>query len=385
MKRALAMVAGLFLAFVAPAMADTIFLKNGDEINGKVVEESDNAVVIKVEGSGALRSINRANIDIIVYDKRPTSETLVAKAPEPAPVPKGPDTAKPSVPKKEEGKKEEGKKEEGKTGEKPPEGKEGEKKEGDPAEKKEGEEGGEKKEAKKNRPDYTEEEKKLIEDVAERLDTDDPNAREAAKGDLAKMGNKAIAAAVDGLMHKRVEARAAYASMLGDLRARTATKQLIEALYSVMPEDKDGEAPTYQVLFVRALKVSLANVTGESFINVEPDKPMVQEGLRKYIEWYNANFDRLPPQIDEELIEPNDPEYMDKIKKMRELNLVKKAYPRPALSVEKALGRENPPPTRPQDLEYEKAFPKTDRDSAGGYIRESDKKFGTDFFKQKDK
>lgn len=403
MKRAVMyLAAGVALGWMPVCLADTVFLKNGDEIQGTIVEEADNAIVIK-DSSGALRSIGRNRIDVIVYDRKPAPQALVAKPPEPPPeakteVPAGepkeapPESKTDGVPGAEsktgetpasesktgdtqtaESKTGEAKTGEAKTGETKEEGKEGGKTAGDGKKKEE-------KPPKKNRPDYTEDEKKHIAELMDKMDTDDPNQRGLAKAELAKMGPRVVAAVVDGLQHKRVEARAACATLLSELNARNSVKQQIEVFFSALPDK--GEAATYQVVFIRALKVSLAATTGQQFINVEPDKPMIQDGLKKYIDWYNANFDRLPPQIDEEEIEPTDPEYMDKLKKQRALKLEKKQWPRPALSVEKALGKENPPPTRPQDLEYEKAFPKTDREKAGGYIREDDKKFGEDFFRK---
>lgn len=405
MKRILATLAAGVLAFcVAPAcLADTVFLKNGDEVNGKIVEEGDNAIVIKEEPSGRLLSISRAKIDVIVYDKKPGPETLVAKAPEPAPAAPT-ETSKPSTDVKKEGEKKtaepkegakttEGEKKTGdkkegektgegdkKEGEKTGEGenKEGDKKEGDKKE-------GEKKEVKKNRPDYTAEEKKKFEELMQALDTDDPNARASAQSELGALGTKAIAAIVDGLQHKRVEARASCATLLSQMNARNAVKQLIEVLYAALPEK--GEAATYQVVFIRALKVALASTTGQSFITVEADKPLVQDGLKKYIAWYNENFDRLPPQIDEELIEPTDPDYMKKLKEQRALKLEKKEWPKPPLSVENSIGvRKTPeaPLQRGPDVDYEKGLPKTDRERAGGYIRDADKTFGDEFFRKKD-
>ncbi|MBI3832337.1 MAG: HEAT repeat domain-containing protein [Planctomycetes bacterium] len=414
MNRFLATMAAGVVAFcVAPVcLADTVFLKNGDEINGKIVEEGDNAIVIKEEPSGRLVSVSRARIDVIVYDKKPGPETLVAKAPEAAPAAPT-ETSKPSTDPKKEGEKKtsepekktsepkegaktpdsEKKTGDKKEGEKTGEGdkKEGESKTGAESDKKEGDkkEGdkkeGEKKEVKKNRPDYTPEEKKKFEELMQALDNDDPNARAAAQTELGSLGTKAIAAIVDGLQHKRVEARAACATLLGQMNARNAVKQLLEVFYAAMPDK--GEAATYQIPFIRALKVAMSATTGQSFINVEPDKPLVQEGLKKYIAWYNENFDRLPPQIDEELIEPTDPDYMKKLKEQRALKLEKKEWPKPPLSVERAVGaRKTPeaPVQRGADLDYEKGLPKTDRERAGGLIRDADKSFGDDFFKRKD-
>lgn len=401
MKRSImSLAAGVALGWMPACLADTVFLKNGDEVQGTIVEEADNAIVIK-DSNGALRSIGRNRIDVIVYDRKPAPQALVAKPPEPPPEVKSEAPAGESKEAPPEGKTDGGTAAEGKTGEVPAgesktgepqtaesktgevktdEAKTGEKKEGKEGEKTAGDGKKEEKPPKKNRPDYTEDEKKHIAELMDKMDTDDPNQRGLAKAELAKMGPRVVAALVDGLQHKRVEARAACATLLGELNARNSVKQQIEVFFSAMPDR--GEAATYQVIFIRALKVSLAATTGQSFINVEPDKPMIQDGLKKYIDWYNANFDRLPPQIDEEEIEPTDPEYMQKLTKQRALKLEKKQWPRPALSVEKAMGKENPPPTRPQDLEYEKAFPKTDREKAGGYIRENDKKFGEDFFRK---
>jgi len=388
--------------------ADTVFLKNGDEIAGDIVEEGHNAVVIKDGATGALRSVSRANIDIIVYDRKAEVQPAIVAKAEPPPEVKAP---KEGEKKEGEGEKKEGegeKKEgEGEKKEGAPAAKEGEKKEGEPAAKegektaekgKEGEKKAEGKEGEKkegaaeekpkkvNRPELTQDEKDRIEDLMKDMDTNDPDARGKAKEKLEKIGTKVIASLTDGLYHKRTEARAACATLLGQMNARNAVKQLIEVFYAAVPDK--GEPATYQVVFLRGVKTALMSTTGESYLNHEMDKPLVQDGLKKYIEWYEKNFDRLPPQIDEPEIEPTDAEYLKKIKEARALKLVKKEWPRPELSVEHALGKTRPFPPgqaeRPQDLDYKNAFPVTDREKAGGYIRQDDKKFGEDFFKKKE-
>ena len=65
---------------------------------------------------------------------------------------------------------------------------------------------------------------------------------------------------------------------------------------------------------------------------------LVQDGLKAYIDWYNANYDRLPPQVSDPVIEPTDPEYGKKLKEARKLDLVKRDWPRPPLPADLAGG-----------------------------------------------
>lgn len=366
----------LVLATYGLGHADTVFLKNGDEITGDIVEEGNAAVVIKDSATGALRSFSRATIDIIVYDRKVEVQPVLVAKTEPAPDTKAPNESELKKEVEPVAKASDNPVEKGKEGEKKPEGTQGEPQVGT----------AEEKSKKVNRPELTKEEKERIESLMKDMDTDDPDARKQAKEKLGKLGTKVIASLADGLYHKRTEARAVCATLLGTMNSRNTVKQLIEAFYAAMPDK--GEAATYQVVFLRGIKTALMSTTGESYLNHEMDKPLVQDGLKKYIEWYEKNYDRLPTQIDEPEIAPTDPDYLKKIKEARALKLAKREWPRPALSVEHAMGKSRPFPNgeaeRPQDLDYKKAFPTTDRDKAGGYIRQDDKKFGEDFFKKKE-
>jgi hypothetical protein len=157
-------------------------------------------------------------------------------------------------------------------------------------------------------------------------------------------------------------------TLVGQLNGRSAVKHVIEVFYSAMPDT--GEAATYQVPFIRAAKATLPAITGQSFINVEADKSLVQDGLKKYIEWYEKNYDRLAPQLGEQEIEPTDPEYDKKLAAARKLKLAKKSWPRPPLPADIVSSPSNKPRPmekdviRENDRNYGNSIPKLNRDDA---------------------
>ena len=436
--------------------ADTVYLTNGAEINGTVVEENAATVVVKRE-NGALQSFRRADVEAIIR----TPATPPAEPPAPAPAAKKSEaspkklegdkkeeTAKPPAPaaKAETG---EGKAKEGET--KPAEGtaaaKVGETKtpEGATAPKKEGEgktpegatapkegegkaaeaaaapkegetktkeaaaagtepgkkaaepsalapdkkgegkakETAEAKEEKKEEwtpppglPGFPESAKRMSKDkeekfmaALERSATTNEAPRVAAKAEIAALGPGVLPYLVGGCYHAHVEARASCMYLIGDMNGRNALKQAIELLYAVMPPG--GEAATYQVPFVRAIKTTLSTISGQPFIGVEPSSSLVQEGLRRYIDWYNNNFDRLPPQLGEKEIEATDPDYMKKLKEARALKLEKRSWPRPPLSADIVQGDQNVTRPRPQAKDMETPAAKALRDSIPTVKRDS--------------
>ena len=64
-KRHLVLLSG-FLAMSMSAFADTVFLKNGTEVEGTVTEDNAHTVSIRT-ASGATRSFRRSDVDTVVY------------------------------------------------------------------------------------------------------------------------------------------------------------------------------------------------------------------------------------------------------------------------------------------------------------------------------
>jgi hypothetical protein len=208
-----------------------------------------------------------------------------------------------------------------------------------------------------------EDKEKLFLAAMEKLSSDDEKAREEARATISGFGAEAMPYLVTGANHTSVWTRSHCMTQIGALSGRNATKHVIELFFSAMPDA--GEAATYQVPYIRAIKTTLSQITGQSFINVEPGNSMVQDGLAKYVEWYNANYDRLPPQLGEPKLDATDPEYGEKLKKARELKLAKRAWPRPPMPADQTSNKTNSRPQVP----------------AGGGERKTDKDYGDSYKK----
>ncbi|MBE7465173.1 MAG: hypothetical protein HS116_16980 [Planctomycetes bacterium] len=402
---------GAMFGLLTPlCFADTIFLKNGSELDGEILEETPTTVVFKERLSGAVRSIKRENVDLVVRDRQKTDDSSLftfgtglrnrktqeekktAEEPGDKPPAEGEKTGEETA---EGAKTGEETAEGAKTGaEADPEGKNtegdagtegtGEKTaEGEP---KDGETGAKKPAETEEKADpyaVPKEKKDAFDKAVKGLGSEKPSDREAAKAKLKSLGKDVIPGLAKLLQHSDAETRRTACDLLNDLNAKNAIKQLVETLYAVMPGS--GQAASYQRQYVRSLKTALQTTTGQAFISVEPSSPLVQDGLKKYVEWYNANFDRLPPQIGEPEIEPTDPKYYEKLKEARALKLEKREWPRPPMSADIVTG-EKPPAkpetyTRPEDKKYEEQFPVVKRDSADGIIREQDREKAKDFFR----
>ncbi len=367
----------------AVCRADTVFLTDGSEINGTIVEENNNTVAVK-RANGSIQSFRRGDVDTIVYDKKkkdeekeapvaakPSAETSKAEV-KPALKPVPADTAKPEVKPEiknepataEASKTEPAKTDEKKTADAPGDTKKEEGKKGETAEKTEKPDKDKKEEwtAPPGLQGFPKDAKRMPKDkeekfmaALERLATVDPNARAAAKNEIAGLGPEALPYVVAGTQHTNVEARSACMTLVGQFNGRTAVKQVIEVFYSAMP-DNDA-APTWQVPFIRAIKETLPAISGQTFIMVQPDKALVADGLKKYITWYEDNFDRLPPQLGEPKLDPTDPDYTKKLKEARKLKLEKKDWPRPPMPADLVSGKS--PPASQSERPADKAFKDT--------------------------
>ncbi|MCW8133948.1 MAG: hypothetical protein KIS92_26620 [Planctomycetota bacterium] len=220
-----------------------------------------------------------------------------------------------------------------------------------------------------------------------RLGSTDPGLRAEARAKLLMLGKTVRPLVVEGLYHDNALVRTECAVLLGDERAQDALKFLVEAFYAAMPER--GEAPTYQRTFVRALVGALERLSGRSFSVVEARSPLIQGTLRDYIGWYNEHIERLPAQMGEPDLSPLDPRYFEKVQALRALVLEKRAWPRPPLSVDMAVGRESTGPSgeawtpvRPADRAYLETIPTLPRDEEGGFFRPEDKRWAEELLRQ---
>ena len=309
MKTNFLLCAGFLFPLCLLARADTVYLSNGDEINGTILENSKTVVVIKTLG-GAIRTFRKSDVDTLVYEHRTRQkpvEITAAKTADvgiaPLDLPGFPDRAK--------------------------------------------------------RMDKTME--KVFMYALEKLASPDESDRDDARNDIADLGTAAVPYIVAGLQSENVEVRAACMRLLGQINARDAIKPALEAFYSAMPEH--GPAPEFQLPFIRAAIDTLPAITGQSFIEGDAKSAQVQDGLREYIEWYNANFDKIPVQLGEPIIEATDRDAVAILKDARALNLTKKKWKDTnldvALDILKNHQSEIPKEPTPEEKVYNSIFERT--------------------------
>jgi hypothetical protein len=353
--------------------ADTVYLKNGTEVEGTVVEDNARTVSVRT-ASGATKSFRRAEVESVVYENK------LAKA-KPAEVPTvpGPATGGPDKPKGDDSKGAAGKVEGG----------------GKPADVKKDDKGGDTKkegDAKKGEdakddwtppegisgfPDHakrmSKDKEKQFLDALEQLASGDEGQRTQGRATIGGLGADALPYVVTGIQHANVDARSICMSFIGQFGGKSATKQVIEVFYSAMPET--GAPATWQVPFIREIKNTLASITGQSYITVEPKSVMVQNGLKQYIEWYNTNIETLPSQLGEKKLDQTAPDYVEKLKAERALKLAKKSWPAPAQPSDYVGGpNKSGAPDKPAippgggerdvDKEYKDSYKKVDRGDA---------------------
>jgi len=405
-------------AFVAHA--DTVYLSDGTEISGTIIEDNSNVVVVK-RASGAVQSYRKANVDAVVYDstQRPVSKGIAQAEPPAAgklatppvaavpgtPVPTTPPvavvpgtpTAPETPPVVQPGA--------------PPLQKQPEvvapvapvtqpavaqpvtpvtpPVPGDPTkvapEAPKTAATDPKTDPKKKEPEWTPppnlagfpdkaprmkaDKEAAFMNVMNALATPNPDVRSRAKSDMLSFGPDVLPYAIAAAQHTNVDARAAAMDVIGQLpNSSAAIKSVIEMMYSALPEA--GEPASYQVPYLRAAKSTLHKVSGQSFINVEPSSALIQVGMKSAIDWYKANLDRLPKQISDPKLDETDPEFVAKLRKARELKLAKREWPRPPMSAD-IVNREPVGPGR-TNITAKDVMSETDKKlntlpTAGGY------------------
>ncbi|MCK6474708.1 MAG: hypothetical protein L6R28_23555 [Planctomycetes bacterium] len=378
------------------AAEDFVVLDDGSEIRGTIQEESSSALTIKETDSGQIRSVRKDHCVMIERAKKAAIQDVqqVVRVQVSAPSEtKTGDTE--NTGQKEGGEGEKAGKKDGEGGDEG-EAKEGDEKggEGGKTADKKGEKGkGEANVDANGWPILDEKLKASYDEAFAKIDSDNPAERSEGRSALSALGKDIIPELIKGLNHIRAETRGICAELLGEFSARNAAKAMVESFYANMPDK--GACAWYVRPYINSLKSALPKVTGQSYIGVESRSPLVQDALKQYVDWYNGNYDRLPPQVGEEVVDPTDPEYMDKIQKARALQLARKSWPRPAQSSEldsetadsgsDSGGEQKGYPkeaSRNADKKWaEKEYgEKVDRESAGGLFREKDQQYGKDFF-----
>ena len=322
--------ASLLMPLCLMAKADTVYLSNGDEINGTILEDNGTTVVVKT-ANGAVRSFRKADVDSVVYERRgrPTPTNTSTNT--------NPNGTKPET----------GTAKTTTTDSK------------DPAVAKTSDDNWTAPPNLTGFPDHAKRMDKAKEKVfmyaLEKLANSDESVRNEARNDISDLGPGAIPYVVAGLQSENVEVRAACMRLLGQFDARSAVKASLEAFYAAMPDR--GAAAEFQVPFIRAAKETMPVLTDERFIEVDPKSAQVQDGLRQYVEWYNTHFDKIPAQLGEPKLDTTDKDYAAKLKDARALKLAKKKFKDPAEKTDDAN-----PETASTGDKSKKDKTKTDKD-----------------------
>ncbi len=109
----------------------------------------------------------------------------------------------------------------------------------------------------------------------EAIQNGDDAAREAARADIQALGSDVIPYLWADAQHDSGYVRSESVKLLGMMNARNAIKRLIETFYAVMPES--GNAATYNVPFIRTLHTSLEQLTGQTYVTGQANRPQVQD------------------------------------------------------------------------------------------------------------
>jgi hypothetical protein len=201
-----------------------------------------------------------------------------------------------------------------------------------------------------------------------RLNTMEEAPRQAAEAEISALGGGAMPYLVAGCYDTSISTRSSCMQLIGRLSGRNAVKQVVEIFYSAIPAE--GEPATFQGPFLDAIRTTLPAISGQDFFTADPRRPIVQEFVKRYVAWYNDNFDRLAPQLGEPKIESTDPDYMKKIKESRALKLEKRSWPRPPLSADIVTGTKpginrTEPTAKEMIKPYDKTIPTVKNDAVG--------------------
>ena len=352
----------LGVALSGACLADTVYMRDGTEVEGTIVEDNPNTVVIKLN-NGVTRSYRRDDVDTVVKSPRvmvaaPAAEPRPNPGAEPASGP-GADGAGKTEDKSGKDKADKGDKD--KPGADKKDGEEDDKKWTPPP-------------GLESFPDHAKrmpaDQEKIFMDALEKLS--DQKTLEQAKSDIAALGKDALPYVIAGLQHDSVYTRTACMQMIPAMDGQRAIKQVVEVFYAAMPAG-DGRAAPFQVPFIDAIKTTISGLTGQSFITTDSKNPLIQTALKQYIDWYNTNMMTLQPQLGEKKVSKTDPDYLKKLSDSRQLKLEKRAWSQPA-GGQDDLQQDGRPVIRPPlnesntqrqaDKDYEKSFQKVDRNDA---------------------
>lgn len=366
--------------------ADTIFLTDGREVSGTIVNEDNQTVVIKTT-RGTTRSIRRAEIETIVREKAKVVEKAIPKTVDATNAPVVP--VKPGAPPTSGdivGSKPIAPVTPSETSKTPDAGVSSKEAPSSPIVNAPPTSTRDLATSTENpMPGFPEGAKRmssrkeaLFRDAMETIKASSKNLEDASRGaaisDIQALGSEAVPYLWAGVQNDNAEVRTACMKLIGVMNGRTCTKRVIETFYMTMPES--SAAAIWNVPFVEETIRTVTSITGQSFVTVEARRVGVQDGLKKYLEWYKDNFKTIPRQIGEPEIDPNDKDYESKLTKARELKLSKREWAHagelPASQVagpNKTAPEKPPTPVikdaeREADKKYAQTVPTVDDDKA---------------------
>jgi len=180
---------------------------------------------------------------------------------------------------------------------------------------------------------------RLVNDLASK----DSATRKEAATLLEREGPRAIPALTRGLSHSSSFARVSSARLLGRLRARESVRELIISLRSAVPETT--KIRPWQRPFVRALRTSIATMTGQDF-GVSFYGTHQGKAAEKYVAWWDgenpsgakegapeprkgACIEWDTPQVGEEPVAEDDSEREQKLYDTRRIGNERRNYSPP--------------------------------------------------------
>jgi hypothetical protein len=139
-----------------------------------------------------------------------------------------------------------------------------------------------------------------------------------------------------GLYHESPLVRTRAIQLLAQMGGQSAMKPLVEAFYAAA---HPTIAP-YQVQYVETLTDHISRLAGRNFhfyVRSGARAPMVAENM---VQWWRQNYAKLPPQLGEPELDPNDECYQTQLAELRALTLERREF----------LGNSLPPDIAPEAL-----------------------------------
>ena len=174
-----------------------------------------------------------------------------------------------------------------------------------------------------------EEFKKQVNDLVNLLKSPDESVREQALAQLRDIGKRALPVLADRLTDTDHAIRFQVSKLFLDMKPKEAIKAMIEAMYAASPEQ--GGAPQYLEYYLRHIQLALRDATGVSAA-YNPLAATQAGVVQQYVDWYNENWDKLPPQVTDPPLDKDDPDYQTKFKEARALKLTRRTLRPPSFA-----------------------------------------------------